>query len=310
VVLRNDLFIIPYIHTIMHEKVREIFIELLKSKLSDEIVQKIPREELSDEDLVTLWRVALIGAIDAVLGMLLIMVLKETGQAEVGFGMGGIEDIISKIGKEEKEDEERFFMILLFAEAGLKLHKGRLLERDRVRVRDVKIGRPDILHVSLLNAFQTPAMRSGIIEVVIHNYDGRIIRIDPSRRPPKRYERFRGLMEQLLREGRVPPRGKPLLRFSEESIEDIVKGKYVIGLTSRGKLEDPIDLVKRIPDDSVLVIGMFPRGYFSESVSSMFNERVAISRYPLHARTVVARIVYAAEKKHGILRNARRGLKG
>ena len=93
----------------MHEKVREIVIEMLKGKLPDQLVEEIPREELSDEDLVMLWRIVLIGAIDTAIALLLGSLLggvKVNIKEESEEGIS-IDDILKKINEEE-EGEERF----------------------------------------------------------------------------------------------------------------------------------------------------------------------------------------------------------
>ena len=54
---------------------------------------------------------------------------------------------------------------------------------------------------SLLNA-------CGHLEVYVHVYDGRVFHVKPETRIPKHFDRFKGLMAQLLIRERVPPTGE------------------------------------------------------------------------------------------------------
>ena len=157
--------------------------------------------------------------------------------------------------------------------------------------------RLDIVHTTLLNVFQTPAVLLGKLEVFVIDKD-KVIRFRNDRRPPKSYHRFEGLRRQLYEKHRVPPKGDKIVRI-EPLRKELFSG-YRVGLTRRGKLEDPIELIERLPENASLFIGLFPRGYFRREIDRLFDERVAISRFPLMSRTVAARIVYAIERSKGV----------
>ncbi|MEM4586704.1 MAG: 16S rRNA methyltransferase, partial [Desulfurococcaceae archaeon] len=61
-----------------------------------------------------------------------------------------------------------------------------------------KRGRPDIVHVTLLEALESPLNRSGLLEIYIHTYGDYVLFIDPETRIPRNYNRFVGLIEQVF----------------------------------------------------------------------------------------------------------------
>lgn len=68
-----------------------------------------------------------------------------------------------------------------------------------------KRGRPDIVHVILLEATSNPLVEKGVMEVYVHTIADYVLHIKPGTRLPRNYNRFVGLMEQLLTTGQVPP---------------------------------------------------------------------------------------------------------
>jgi rRNA small subunit pseudouridine methyltransferase Nep1 len=78
-------------------------------------------------------------------------------------------------------------------------------------------GRPDIVHICLLNALESIASKEGKLRVYVHTRNDEVIYIRPETRIPRNYNRFVGLMESLFRD-RVVPRGLELLRIEEKSL--------------------------------------------------------------------------------------------
>ncbi|WP_256205065.1 hypothetical protein [Aeropyrum camini] len=74
-----------------------------------------------------------------------------------------------------------------------------------------KRGRPDILHVALLTSTETPLYQEGLLRIYFQVYDGRVFEVRSGVRIPKNYERFKGLIAQLLKTERVPPKVESLL---------------------------------------------------------------------------------------------------
>lgn len=160
-------------------------------------------------------------------------------------------------------------------------------------------GRPDIVHTSLLVLLDTPLAARGLLEVYVHVYDGRVFKVEADTRIPKNYERFRGLMSQLLEVGRVPPEGRPLIYETHGSLEEFVRDKGgLILLWERGRPSTPEAVVVRgLYTGLPLGIGAFPRGDFKRSTIRLARERYRIlGGTPLKAWGVAGRLLYAAER--------------
>jgi len=128
-----------------------------------------------------------------------------------------------------------------------------------------KRGRPDIVHITLLEALGSPLNRSGKLRVYVHTFRNYIIEVNPETRLPRNYYRFVGLMEQLFERRRVPPRGdKVLLRIKKGSIRDVV------------------------------------RGDFTDETLSLANLKVSLYPEPLDAWVVVSRVITAYEEGIGL----------
>ncbi|HID15949.1 MAG TPA: 16S rRNA methyltransferase, partial [Candidatus Atribacteria bacterium] len=71
-----------------------------------------------------------------------------------------------------------------------------------------KRGRPDIIHITLLQILGSPANLQGKIKVYIHTRNNKVIYINPETRLPRNYLRFTGLIEQLFKTRKVPPKAE------------------------------------------------------------------------------------------------------
>ncbi len=76
-------------------------------------------------------------------------------------------------------------------------------------------GRPDIVHVFLLIAQESILNRKGLLKTYIHTRNDEIIYVNPEMRIIKNYNRFKGLMQQLLIHGKVPLKGKSLMEMKK-----------------------------------------------------------------------------------------------
>ncbi|MEM2239715.1 MAG: 16S rRNA methyltransferase [Candidatus Bathyarchaeia archaeon] len=164
-----------------------------------------------------------------------------------------------------------------------------------------KRGRPDIVHFSLLNALETPLSDKGLLRVYVHTFQDFILEFNPRIRLPRNYMRFKGLMEQLFRIGRVPPEGEVLITLRKGSLADLkneLKPDMVIGFSSGGLLKPLQNIVLELTNvDSVMtVVGCFPHGEFKEANVKLFDSCYAIYPKTLNAWVVVARLVYEVEK--------------
>lgn len=164
-----------------------------------------------------------------------------------------------------------------------------------------KRGRPDIAHFCALLAQGSILNRLGLLGLHIHTFDGRIIEVAPHVRLPRNYNRFVGLIEQLLARGRVPPNAaEPLLWIEPWSVDEHVeriKPSRVFLLSETGTRTFSSELAKRLASEErpMVIIGCFQAGDFSEPIRRLAHEEVAISQYALEAWTATAKILSAVE---------------
>jgi rRNA small subunit pseudouridine methyltransferase Nep1 len=161
-------------------------------------------------------------------------------------------------------------------------------------------GRPDIAHLSLLLALGSPLNMSGGLRCYVHTRDNNIIRLDSKTRLPRNTDRFTSLLEQLYEEKVVPPRGRPLLSIRPGSIGDLLDeiSGVVVALTTNGLPKRMDEVASRLAqhNNSVLLVGGFPKGHFSRDVLSKARESYQIHDSGLEAWTVVARAIYDFER--------------
>ena len=175
-------------------------------------------------------------------------------------------------------------------------HKAMLVLRDQY-----KRGRPDIAHISLLEATGTPLYKMNMLKVYIHTINDRVIEVGEGVRLPKTFYRFQGVMEKLLLEGSVGSEGRTLLRVWDQDFHgliDRVRPDVVLGYTRLGMPMTIEDSVRPLleAERPMVVIGGFSRGHFSREVSMHLTYTVAISTMPLEAHVVIARSLYEYEK--------------
>jgi rRNA small subunit pseudouridine methyltransferase Nep1 len=179
------------------------------------------------------------------------------------------------------------------------------LARKRYPIPPEKMGRPDIVHNTLLQVLETPLNWEGQLRVVIQTQAGNIISINPKVRLPKNYVRFVGLIEQLLKEKRVPIKGEPLLTVEKGQPEQIVRQlapTRVIGFSTLGKpglLRNVADRVGGLKEPLVMV-GAFPRGHFTEKTRHLMDDLYCVDKESLDTWVVAGRFVYDLEWSLGV----------
>lgn len=173
-----------------------------------------------------------------------------------------------------------------------------------LRLRDAeRRGRPDIVHLALLEALGTPLNLEGLLRVRVHTLQNFVLEPNEEVRLPRNYLRFKGLMEQLFRYGRVPPEPetKPLMVLKRQSLKELMeelKPSLAVGLTTEGTPMMLTELALRLREEKepAVVIGGFPRGHFSDETKGMLKGLYRIDPASLETWVVVARLIYAFEK--------------
>jgi rRNA small subunit pseudouridine methyltransferase Nep1 len=175
-------------------------------------------------------------------------------------------------------------------------------------------GRPDIAFLSLLTILETPLCKEGLLGVHLHLQDGQVVSVQNDVRLPRNYDRFVGLIEQLLLKKQVPPQGKPLLSITQESLEDLIlrltagSNKAMTLLAIEGgkqtTIEDFRSLLPQDPSIPVIVgIGAFPHGTLSEEIVSLFDTHLELDREVMMAWHVCAELIWTYSLRVGVVKN-------
>ncbi len=168
-----------------------------------------------------------------------------------------------------------------------------------------RMGRPDIVHTTLLQILETPLNWEGHLRTYVHTQDSFVISINRKARLPKNYVRFVGLIEQLFAEGQVPAKGEPLLKIERMSLRQLVsqvKPTRVLGFSTLGRpklLRDVAQYASGFKEPLVLV-GGFPRGHFTAGTQELMNETFKVDMHSLNAWIVASRFVYDFEWAIGL----------
>jgi len=170
-----------------------------------------------------------------------------------------------------------------------------------------KRGRPDILHICLLEAMGSPLNRTGNLRVWVSTQRGYVIEIDPSTRPPRDYNRFKSLMEQLFLDGSSPPGVEtPLLRLRRLSLMglmDELGPSRVVALTSHGSPSSFAAAAEGLcgSGSPAVFVGAYPSGPMEGETLALADEALSVYPEPLEAWTVVSRLLYECERRLGLL---------
>jgi len=179
------------------------------------------------------------------------------------------------------------------------------LARKRSRLHTEKMGRPDIIHNTLLQILETPLNWEKQLRVFVHTQEDYVISINSRIRLPKNYVRFVGLIEQLFAKKQVPDRGDPLMKMEKGTVQTLItriQPSRVLGFSVLG---DPTLMRTAAKDagnmaDPLVLIGGFPRGHFSHETTRALNSMYKVDRESLDAWVVAGRFVYDFEWAIGV----------
>jgi rRNA small subunit pseudouridine methyltransferase Nep1 len=162
-----------------------------------------------------------------------------------------------------------------------------------------KRGRPDIVHLALLDITSTPAFMEGLVEVYVHTILDQTIGFSSGVRLPRTLPRFCGVFSKIL-SGKQGGKETELFEYkSRQSSIDLVSQigrEKVICFTTQGRERDILSTVATASSDTTWIVGGFPRGHFREDVKSAADEIVSISKHSLAAHVVTARLCFAIER--------------
>lgn len=164
---------------------------------------------------------------------------------------------------------------------------------------EIKRGRPDLVHISLLEACTIPLYYEKKIMVYVHTINDKVIFIGEDVHLPKSYHRFAGLIEKLFLEKVIQANGRKLLEIKDMTFDQLleeIRPKRIIGLSTQGIKSSCENVAKKLTSDSCLVIGGFPKGNFSDKIKKRFEYLVSVNNTPLESHVVISRVLYEYEK--------------
>lgn len=165
---------------------------------------------------------------------------------------------------------------------------------------EIKRGRPDLIHFSLLEACSIPLYFENRLDVFVHTIDDKVISVGKNVRLPKSYHRFVGLVEKLYSTKKIVEENKLLLEIKNMKFDDLIKKinpAQTIALSSKGIKSSYQKLAAEISDNTCLVIGGFSKGQFSDKLKDSFDKIVAVDKNPLEAHIIISRVLYEYEKR-------------
>lgn len=240
---------------------------------------------------------------------------EEQDDDEITANLALQSDLKSKISKnifETRKQAKRLIVVLENANLeSVKVGKNyELLNCDRHKQQIVKMKkdpsecRPDILHQCLLMLFDSPLNRANLLQVYVHTLKNVLIEINPQTRIPRTFDRFCGLMVQLLHKLniRAADTSQKLLKIIKNPITDHLPvgcPKYtssfhaekVMNVRDFANEQDPNQPI-------VIVIGAMAKG----SVDCGYTDKmVSISNYPLSAAITCSKFCTAFEDKWNVI---------
>lgn len=158
--------------------------------------------------------------------------------------------------------------------------------------------RPDILHQCLLMLLDSPLNRAGLLQIYIHTANNVLIEVSPQTRIPRTFDRFCGLMVQLLH--------KLSIRAADSSVKllKVIKNPVSIHLpTGCRKVLTSYQAseyisCRQFAESSIdkpiaVIVGGFAKGKVTVDYT---EEEVKLSSFPLSAALTCAKLTSAFEE--------------
>ena len=164
---------------------------------------------------------------------------------------------------------------------------------------EIKRGRPDLVHFSILEATTIPLYYQNKLNLFVHTIDNKVIHFGKNVHIPKSYHRFQGVIEKLFQEKKVLSKNELLLEIKDQTFSELIheiNPSNVIGFSTSGELSSYQKIASEIPDNSCIVIGGFQKGHFSDSTQSEITNLYSIGNDSFEGHVIVSRILYEYEK--------------
>ena len=164
---------------------------------------------------------------------------------------------------------------------------------------EIKRGRPDLVHFSILEATTIPLYYQNKLNLFVHTIDNKVIHFGKNVHIPKSYHRFQGVIEKLFQDKKVLSKNELLLEIKDQTFSELIheiNPSNVIGFSTSGQSSSYQKIASDIPDNSCIVIGGFQKGHFSDSTQSEITNLYSIGNDSFEGHVIVSRILYEYEK--------------
>ncbi len=164
---------------------------------------------------------------------------------------------------------------------------------------EIKRGRPDLVHFSILEATTIPLYYQNKLNLFVHTIDNKVIHFGKNVHIPKSYHRFQGVIEKLFQDKKVLSKNELLLEIKDQTFSELIheiNPSSVIGFSTNGQSSSYQKIASEIQENSCIVIGGFQKGHFSDSTQSEITNLFSIGNDSFEGHVVVSRILYEYEK--------------
>ena len=164
---------------------------------------------------------------------------------------------------------------------------------------EIKRGRPDIVHFSILEATTIPLYLENKLNLFVHTIDDKVICFGKNVHLPKSYHRFQGVIEKLYQEKKIISNNELLLELKDQTFLELISEinpSKIIGFSTEGQLGSYEKIAAQISDNSCIVLGGFQKGHFSDSIQNKITDLYSVGNESFEGHVVTSRILYEYEK--------------
>jgi rRNA small subunit pseudouridine methyltransferase Nep1 len=157
-------------------------------------------------------------------------------------------------------------------------------------------GRPDIAHFCMLLAQGSRLNAAGRLALYLHTRDDVVVAVKSETRLPRVYDRFKGLVEQVLVEGAVP-REEQFLRIEEGGLAALMARLAPTSTVLFSPKGERVALSKVFPpkkpvDGTAVIVGAFPHGDFSAATLKAATKVVSIADEAMESWAIEGEILH------------------
>ena len=164
---------------------------------------------------------------------------------------------------------------------------------------EIKRGRPDLVHFSILEATTIPLYLQNKLNLFVHTVDDKVIHFGKNVHLPKSYHRFEGVIEKLYQEKKIMAKNELLLEIKDQTFSELIdeiNPSKIFGFSTEGQLSSYEKIAAQISDNSCIIIGGFQKGHFSGSIQNKITNLYSIGNESFESHVIASRILYEYEK--------------